>query len=474
MRRVLIILIINLIAYMIIRDVYSKSFTAFVSRDDIVVLRLQNVSKEDEKIKYSINVKQKEIYSSDLVNIKGEESIYIPLSELLKSHFSEKEEGLLIKIDIKADHINNIDYQIITMSSRGGIMVSKEADRLLPPIIYKIMPEKASTQGGGLLTIIGSNFDESAIVKIDDIETLRLRESQNKLIAIIPPHKPGKVSVKVENAGQKPFILSNALEYVLPQPVIQNISPSSCKQDGGITVEIYGANFSEDSKVYFNNVIAISTTFVNESRLLAVAPPHKIGTVSIKVVNSDGSQAILNNAFEYYGHPYIKSVSPNMGPPEGGTLITIVGENFEEDSVVFFDNNAAQINFAKSGIISVYSPPHSSGYVSIEIKNPNSLSTSLPNAFLYNSPPKLIEAYAYPNPCLKRARIRVIANAIDPENHRLFYQWNVAGSIGGTIIGSGNEIMFECPNIEGEATINVVISDEYNASIKTSVSVSVR
>lgn len=473
MRRVLIILFVMILIMRSV-DAYCKAFITYISKNDIVVLRLNNLSKDDEKVKISIIAKQKEVYSSDLIYIKGEESIYLPLNDILKNQFSDKDEGLLVKIDLKADNIENIEHQIITMSSKGGILISKEADKLPPPIIQRVIPDKVDVSGGGLITIIGSNFNESAIVKVDGVETLRLRESQNRIVAIVPPHRQGKVSVQVENLGRKPFTLANALEYVLPQPVIQRVNPTSGSQEGGVAVEINGMYFDKDTKVFFDNIASISTTYSNDTRLIAIAPPHKAGIVSIKVVNSEAGEAVLNNAFKYYGVPYIKSVSPNMGPPEGGTLVTIVGENFEDGSIVFVNNNAAQINFVKASTISFYSPPHQSGYANIEVQNPSGLITSLPNGFLYNSPPKLIEAYAYPNPCLKRARIRVAVDAIDPENQQLNYQWNVVGSIGGSIIGSGNEVIFECPNIEGEATINVVISDEYNAAIKTSISISVR
>jgi hypothetical protein len=455
-------------------NVYSKTFITYVSKDDIVILRIHNLSKGVQKVRVKILAKQKELYSSDLISINGEESEYFSLSEVVKDSISEKEEGIVVKIDLVADKIEEIEHQIITLSSTGGVLISKEAERLPPPVIQRVVPSKVSAAGGGLITIIGSNFDESAVVKIDGVETLRLRESQDRIIAIVPPHKPGKVSVQVENTGQKPFVLANALEYVAPQPVIQSVYPSSCSEDGGISVEINGSNFTENAKVFFGNAVALSSTYVNESKIIAVVPPHKAGVVSVKILNADGSQSVLNDAFKYYGHPYIKSIVPNMGPPEGGTLVTITGENFEEDAMVLFDGQAARINFVKQDVISISSPPHQSGYVAVEVKNANGLSTELPNGFLYNSPPKLIEAYAYPNPCLKRARVRVVMNAIDPENQQLYYQWNVSGNIGGTIIGSGNEVVFECPNIEGEATINVVISDEYNASIKTSITVSVR
>lgn len=58
--------------------------------------------------------------------------------------------------------------------------------------------------GGTLITIFGSDFDESAIVRIDGIESLRLRENENRIIAIAPAHEAGKVDIQVENPGKDP------------------------------------------------------------------------------------------------------------------------------------------------------------------------------------------------------------------------------------------------------------------------------
>lgn len=268
--------------------------------------------------------------------------------------------------------------------------------------------------------------------------------------------------------------MKSVLEYSMPPPVLSSINPNSSSQDGSVIVELEGQNFNPNCKVMFGNISAISVKFINESKLQAIVPPHKPGDVDVRIINSEGLESVLKNAFKYRGYPYIRSISPNMGLPDGSTLVTINGENFEEDCAVLFDGLAAQINFAKPNLISVLSPPHSYGYVAIEIRNANNLATTLNNAFLYNSPPKIVEAYAYPNPCLKRSRIKLVVSAVDPENQLLSYQWNVVEGVGGTIIGNDNEVAFECPNVSGQTTISVVVFDQYNASVKTSISVAVQ
>ncbi len=471
MHRLLIIFILFIFILSII-FLQAKNLLTYISKEDIIILRLHNVSNKENKAKFTIFFKNKALYESDWFVIKGNENAYYSLNELVKRELEENKEGILIKINLESQDKESLESQLITMSPEAGVLISSEPKKISVPSIKKISPKKISVEGGTLITIIGSGFDESAIVRIDGVETLRLRESENKIIAIAPPHDEGKASVEVENPGQKSYTLTDALEYIMPAPLIYSISPDSSSQAGGIPVEIIGNNFTEKSKVFFGSLPA-EVKYINKSRLQTIVPPQQTDLVDLKVVNPDGAEAVLKNAFRYYGNPIIKSISPNTGPPEGRTLITINGDNFDQDSIVLFDGYAGQINYSSKEIISVYSPPHPSGYASIEIKNPNGLSAILNNAFLYNSPPKIKETYAYPNPCLKRTRIKLEVSAIDPENEALTYQWSIAGGVGGTIIGNGPEVFFECPNVSGETYVDIVVSDVWNASVRTSIVISI-
>ena len=452
----------------------AKILLTYISKEEVTVFRVHNTSVNTIKTRFKIINKEKEIYDSDLFTVTAGENSYFSLNELLAKKLDENKEGILVKIDIQSSEIDKVEIQLITMSVESGVLISSEIKKSPPPAVKKVVPTKVSVTGGSLITLFGSDFDESAIVRIDGVESLRLRENDNRIIAIAPAHEAEKVDIEVENPGQKPAVLKGALEYTEPPPVLLSLSPGLSIQEGGISVELTGQNLNVNCKIFFGNAAAIAIKYINTSKLQVIVPPHKPGEVDVKIVGSDGVESVLKGAFKYVGYPFLRSVSPNMGPPEGSTLVTINGENFDADCSVLFDGYAAQINFAKPNLISVLTPPHSNGYVAIEIKNASNLSTSLNNAYLYNSPPKLIEAYAYPNPCLKRARIKLIVNAVDPENQPLSFQWNVAEGVGGIIIGNDKEVSFECPNISGQTTISVVVFDQFNASVKTSINITIQ
>ncbi len=84
--------------------------------------------------------------------------------------------------------------------------------------------------------------------------------------------------------------------------------------------------------------------------------------------------------------PIISNISPNSSPLEGGTLATIIGENFSANSIVKFGGISAEIQIPDSKTIIAKIPPSSkSGSVSVEVINPATPSAAASQNFIYLS-----------------------------------------------------------------------------------------
>jgi hypothetical protein len=82
--------------------------------------------------------------------------------------------------------------------------------------------------------------------------------------------------------------------------------------------------------------------------------------------------------------PIVGSVSPASGSRSGGTRVTIAGANFVAGAVVSFGTVAAMdAIFVTSASITVTTPPHSKGTVSVTVANPDGQRSTLANAFTY-------------------------------------------------------------------------------------------
>jgi hypothetical protein len=103
--------------------------------------------------------------------------------------------------------------------------------------------------------------------------------------------------------------------------------------------------------------------------------------------------------------PTVTAVSPNGGPPAGGTSVTITGTNLTGASAVAFGGTAAtQFTVNSATKITATSPAESAGTVDVTVTSGNGTSaTSAADHFTYASPrmtqqgPKLVGSHASGN-----------------------------------------------------------------------------
>jgi uncharacterized protein (TIGR03437 family) len=90
--------------------------------------------------------------------------------------------------------------------------------------------------------------------------------------------------------------------------------------------------------------------------------------------------------------PVIGGVSPQSGPPAGGTQVTISGAGFLAGLTVYFGAtkvNAGNLIAVSGSSISLYTP-FGTGAVAVTVTNPDGQSATLQNAFTYGNPPPAI------------------------------------------------------------------------------------
>lgn len=128
-----------------------------------------------------------------------------------------------------------------------------------------------------------------------------------------------------------PFVVSTKASFtVLAQqngPKVLFISPDHGSINGGTEVRIVGVNFQEGSKVIWNGA-EIPATFIDSSFLMVSSPASIPGNIAVKVINTDGSNDELPDAFTYEGiipAPKVKLIAPtdNAVLSAGGEALTI-------------------------------------------------------------------------------------------------------------------------------------------------------
>lgn len=141
---------------------------------------------------------------------------------------------------------------------------------------------------------------------------------------------------------------------------IASVSPSTGSPNGGEEVTIQGGGFETPVRVLFGGVPA-QVLSVASNRIRVITPPAAsavpVGgtlpvavSVTINLNEPDQQTDTLPSAFIYSRggtiiQPQVFSVTPALGPNEGGTRITINGEGFQAPVQVFFGSGSSASNF---------------------------------------------------------------------------------------------------------------------------------
>jgi hypothetical protein len=178
---------------------------------------------------------------------------------------------------------------------------------------------------------------------------------------------------------------------------VGGIVPAAGSSNGGTAVTISGTGFRSPASVAFSNLgtggAATSVVVVNSSTITAVAPPHAAGLADVVVMNPDQQTGTLRGGYTYLPAPTVSSISPNGGPPAGGTAVTIAGTNFVAPATVTIGGTAATgVAVTSPTTITATTPAHAAGIVDVAVQT-NTMAATFTNGFFYFTPPAAASFY---------------------------------------------------------------------------------
>jgi hypothetical protein len=267
------------------------------------------------------------------------------------------------------------------------------------PYISLIQPESGSAAGGDTVVISGGRFGTNAAaissVTFGGAPTAALGVSDSSISVKTPPRAlasasvPETVDVCVRYfSGVASVCKTKAFTYYAINPNqkmgVSSLSPSSGAPAGGDSVSILGTNFGSSvatTRVTFCGLSAAILQMTDS--VLQVTTPRKVlanpavseacdVVVTIDLGKVSAQSAVLVQSFTYRGSGgsatcgtdpslFVSSLSPNTGPPDGGTTVNLVGGGFPTTPAgvrVEFGGTAAQVLITGANAISVVSPRH--------------------------------------------------------------------------------------------------------------------
>jgi IPT/TIG domain len=178
-----------------------------------------------------------------------------------------------------------VDVRVSTGEDTSGIV---EADRYTyapPPIVKKLSVKKGTPAGGTPLTIKGSGFTESSIVRFAGVQASSVTfESASLLSVTSPPGIAGPADVTVTTLDGTSAI-SGSDRFKYGAPTITKVSPGSGPATGGTSLTIEGAGFAPgtgNTVFTFRGTASGSVQCGTTTQCTVVAPGAKAGTIDVR------------------------------------------------------------------------------------------------------------------------------------------------------------------------------------------------
>src|SRR6185312_12206680 len=119
-------------------------------------------------------------------------------------------------------------------------------------------------------------------------------------------------------------------------------------------------------------------------------PAGAAGPAAVTVTNTDGQVGTFAGGYTYLTPvppPTIRGISPNYGPPSGGTAVSIIGSGFQVGAQVLFAGaQATNVNVISSTSLTCGTPGGNIGTVNVTVKNPDNQAFTLNCGFTFLAP----------------------------------------------------------------------------------------
>lgn len=167
---------------------------------------------------------------------------------------------------------------------------------------------------------------------------------------------------------------------------IESVSPSSGPITQETAVQITGRGLEDVVGALFGGEPATEVLVVDAEHVTGRTPTGaETGPVDVTLTTGDGYDAVLADGFTYL--PVVESVTPDRGPTEGDTSVTIAGVGFKDKPEVTFGEETVpewEVEFVSSEELTVVTPAgEEPGAVTVSITNPDETSASKDAAFTY-------------------------------------------------------------------------------------------
>lgn len=196
------------------------------------------------------------------------------------------------------------------------------------PAIAGLSPNTSPIAGGGTITVNGSSFEPSSVLRVDGTNFTTTFISATQLSFTAPAHALGAAGISVYNVDGQ-LSATTALSYI---PNLSFTAISEQIPAIGQPVTLTGDGFQQGMNVDAGGVpVPVSVTSTTSA--IFVMPGGVACNSSVTLVNPSGQSANL----PFNPAPTITSAFFNFGPAAGGSFFGFGGTNFVPGTTMTID-----------------------------------------------------------------------------------------------------------------------------------------
>jgi hypothetical protein len=272
--------------------------------------------------------------------------------------------GTKVTANVPASLIASVGTANISVTTNAGTSaVSTFTIQLGAPTITTISPTSVTVGGSAFtLTVNGSNFDSSAVVKWNGTALATTPLSSTQLAATVPANliaSTGSASITVATSVGTSSASSLAIQQA-GVPTISTLDPASVTAGGSaFLLTVNGTGFDSSSVIKWNGA-ALTTIYVNSTELQTAISANLVasaGTVSVTVSGTGGASTASSFAIKL-DTPTISGFNPTSASSGDSsfTTLTVNGTNFDSSAVVNWNSTALTTTFVNAAQVSAAVP----------------------------------------------------------------------------------------------------------------------
>ena len=166
--------------------------------------------------------------------------------------------------------------------------------------------------------------------------------------------------------------------YFYDAPSVMNVYPVIGPMSGGTVIHVEGTSFTTETSCMIGTRLVLTTILLSSTQLSCVSPAQNSPGVQMLELTSNVADFSFDRmTFQYIQPVQLRTISPRAGPVDGGTLVSVFGDHFDERGASLFymycrfDSTIVSAVFVSTSEIACHSPELPPGFVAIEVTNNN-------------------------------------------------------------------------------------------------------